>query len=1267
MAEVGALRITLGLDSIDFTQGLQNVNRRITALNSEFRAISTGAARFDNSLDTLRARSDVLSRTMSTHRTKVEELRRQYEQSKAATGENSDETLRLATAYNRAVAAMSSTENQLRNVNAQIQNHGFKEFEEEVNNSVDSITRQMRVMESQFDAATAGIENFGESTDDLRQREENLSRSLSLHQQRVQELTRLHEESAREKGRDAQETQEIEIRLNRATQAMRETEAQLNSTTAEIREQTNVWSNLSTRVGDTGRRLDEQGAKLRGIGQNLMSTVTLPLAGFGLAAGKIANDFDSSAGRIEARLGVTADRAEELGDIAREVWEKNWGENIQDVGDGITTISKNLKDITDDELRRAGEAAYFLANAFDADLNESTRAAGQLMKDFGDDSDKAFDIITWGFQNGLDYTGEFLDTIREYSPQFSEMGYTSEKMLSTLKKGFDAGSWSLDKLGDSIKESHLRMGDLSKATIDAYKAMGLNAEEYVAKINKGGKEGNKAFQDIVKKLMEVDDATERNALSVALFGTQYEDLREKIIFAMADAEDSIDGLEGTTKRAADAIQDNFGDRATKVWREFISDLEPVGEKLLDIGEEILPKVADTVEDVTDAFADMSPEGQNTALAIGAVALAAGPAIGLVGSLASGVGILAMGLSPLIASLGTAGLAGGLTALAGPVGLTVAGLGLATGAVVGLSKAFGDAKEVNLEHTNALIEDQLALEDSVAQYEELRGKMTLSNNEFGRYLDLQDKIKMTTDPKAIETYKSAMADLQEKSGLTVEELEKFVGLDEDIRENAPDTVQKVSEYGNAFIDLSSSLDPIIGKQREFITNQLQIEKDQAYENLKTAAEEVLDTQEKLNTSIERHNEKMLEQEGYRRKAADLQIEINKAEADGDTARAEHFKREQSAYSEKATNLDSEIKRLYEGFTIEQERLNNLYSQVAEGSKVYDQLVQQELKMVGINGKSSEALNLIDEKIKKLQGEKSALDTNYKTGALTTAEYQEQNQKINSQIERLRDSHGRVEDIQGEQKKVTGEIQTQIEKGQKVNEILTKDTVKNVKIDDNGGTAKVQREAEKGANKNIKVDDNGGNKRIQQDAEKSANKTVNTKLKRENSIWDLIPKTVSVAVSFLGKLNGFATGTKDAPGGLAMVGEAGRELTYFPNRPGLALVNGPSLLDLPKGAKVIPNADTEAILRKWNIPAMAKGGVALSPGMAYVGERGRELLDLTGARTGPLSNSPAAASSFVINPAPIILDGVEIGKVDFDLIESEMGWRYTQGMITQGLKP
>lgn len=1145
MAEViGALKISLGLDSIDFSKGMSNVDKRIAALNTEFKAISAGSAKFDNSLEALGKRSDVLTRTFQTHQAKVQELKRQYDESNRASGENSAETLRLASAYNRAYAAMQKTEDQLNYVN-----------------------RKMA------------------------------------------------------------------------------------DTSNELSNQKNLWQNVSRKIDETGDSLKNTGQKMSQAGQNLTASLTLPIAGFATAAGKAALDFDKSSGQIQAELGLSESKAKELNDTAKELWEDGFGDSIGSVSSKIAGVTRSLGDLGKVDLSYVTKGLDLFEQRGWADQQESLRAIKVLMEQFGMSASEAMDYLTKGFQENLNFSGEFLDTISEYSTYFSEFGFDADQMFAKLKSGAESGAFQLDKVGDAMKEFSLRAKDGSKTSEEAFKALGLNATDMTKKFNKGGDTAKKAFETVVKALKNTDDETVRNTASVGLFGTQFEDLGDKAFDAMIDAGKGLKDVEGATKKASDALRDNFGTRATKIWRDFVEDMEPVGEILLDVAEDILPKVADKIGDVTEAFEDMSPEGKNTALAIGGIAAAAGPTLIALGTLTSGLGSVSKMVSPLLPMLGGgAGFTGILSKIPGPVGLVATGLGLATAATIGIKDAMDKAKEVNLEHTDSLIDQQLALEDSVQQYDALKDKLNLSNDQLAEYLDLQDKIKIATDPGKVQEYKDAMAGLQEKSGLTVKEFEKFVGLDEDIRKNAPDTTTKVTEYGNAFIDLSSDLEPVLGKQREFINNQLLIEKDKAYENLKESADELLETQEKLGEVTEHHNSKLIEQADYRQKAKDLEEQINQARADGDTASVEHFTREQTMWTEKANNMDSEIDRLYKGFTVQQEKLGNLYNQVAEGSKIYDQLVEQELKMNGINGKSEEALSLLDQKISKLQQEKSSLDANYSKGKLTTEEYEEQNQKLGDQISNLIDSRDRVSGIKEEQNKVTNEIETQIGKGKNLNELLNKDTVKNVNVDDHGRADKLQKNVERKANKNVDVDDNGDNAKIQKASEKKAYKGI--KLSLINSVASLLPPAISMPIKFIGgKLNipGFATGTRNAPGGLSLVGE-----------------EGPELIHLPQGAKVIPNPQSEAILNNWNIPMMATGGVTITDGMALVGEEGRELLDLTGARTAPLSGGNRTNIQPIINPSPVIIDGYEITKIIFDYVDGMQSDKFSNQMALSGVK-
>ncbi len=62
--------------------------------------------------------------------------------------------------------------------------------------------------------------------------------------------------------------------------------------------------------------------------------------------------------------------------------------------------------------------------------------------------------------------------------------------------------------------------------------------------------------------------------------------------------------------------------------------------------------------------------------------------------------------------------------------------------------------------------------------------------------------------------------------------------------------------------------------------------------------------------------------------------------------------------------------------------------------------------------------------------------------------------------------------------------------------------------------------------------------------------------------------------------FKMGTKDAPGGPSLVGEAGPELIY--HKGNWQYASKATVLDLPKHAKVIPTLETQQILSKYSIP-------------------------------------------------------------------------------------
>ena len=91
-----------------------------------------------------------------------------------------------------------------------------------------------------------------------------------------------------------------------------------------------------------------------------------------------------------------------------------------------------------------------------------------------------------GRRGGLDKNGDLLDSINEYSVHFKSLGLDVEDMFNSLQNGAAAGTFSVDKLGDTIKEFGIRAKDGSDSTKEAFKTLGLDVDATSAAFAAGG-------------------------------------------------------------------------------------------------------------------------------------------------------------------------------------------------------------------------------------------------------------------------------------------------------------------------------------------------------------------------------------------------------------------------------------------------------------------------------------------------------------------------------------------------------------------------------------------------------------------------------------------------------------------------------------------------------------------------------------------------------------------------------------------------------------
>jgi hypothetical protein len=324
------------------------------------------------------------------------------------------------------------------------------------------------------------------------------------------------------------------------------------------------------------------------------------IIGIGTAAFDVASDIDSATDQIGASLGITGDEAKKFGDVIKAVYGNNFGDSIEDVGKGVEAVTKTLKlAATDPALPKMTENAFRLRDVFGVEITESVDAVKTLMENFGVTSEEAFDLLARGYQTGLDRSGDFLDTIGEYSVQFAEGGASAVEFFSALDSGLQGGMLGTDKAADAFKEFRVRIQDGSTLTADSLEMIGLSAEDITSKLASGSITVKDAWDLVQRGLIETTDSAMQFQAGVGLIGTQFEDLGAKVVLGIDITEDWAEGgIQSITEM--DSKYTSLGGVIEGMWRKFQVGIAPAGEAMLGFVNDNLPAIQGVVNTVSGA-------------------------------------------------------------------------------------------------------------------------------------------------------------------------------------------------------------------------------------------------------------------------------------------------------------------------------------------------------------------------------------------------------------------------------------------------------------------------------------------------------------------------------------------------------------------------------------------------------------------------------------------------------------------------------------------
>lgn len=275
-------------------------------------------------------------------------------------------------------------------------------------------------------------------------------------------------------------------------------------------------SGMGTSLGGVGDAAKRAGAVIGGA----------------LAVSAVADTFDDSAvaaGRLQARLGLTSDEAEEFDTVAKRVYRNNFGESMVQAADTVGLVHQALG-LQGRRLQETTEDVMALSDAFEdqgADSQIVVEAVRAMKQAYPGMSEKRIlDLITHSFQEGAGTAGDFQDTLQEYPQHFKAIGLSSKDMTNFLTIGMQNGARNTDFLADAVKEFGIRVktaGDTGQKALHRMFPPD-QAKRLIDDFARGGEAGRNAFFTVMRQLSRTDDRQRRYNLAVELFGTKAEDM-----------------------------------------------------------------------------------------------------------------------------------------------------------------------------------------------------------------------------------------------------------------------------------------------------------------------------------------------------------------------------------------------------------------------------------------------------------------------------------------------------------------------------------------------------------------------------------------------------------------------------------------------------------------------------------------------------------------------------------------------------------------------
>lgn len=361
------------------------------------------------------------------------------------------------------------------------------------------------------------------------------------------------------------EANEANKRLRQAVKMVRDTDEDYKNTLGKLNSTIGVNTDYVKRNSD---RYTQQKMTIGGYKEEVkaawmeLNNLNDSMGSFGIIAGSFGDSLQSLGNAGSMFEGLSG-----IGKIFQNKWLLGLG-TVGAAGAGIgwwvnynkglteaTRLTQQFTEKSGEDLKAYRTEVQAIADFYGKDFKEVLIGANAVSKQFGISAEESIRLIKDGFIAGADANGEFLDTLREYPAYFKEAGISAETFIAITAQAAKSGIYS-DKGVDVIKEGNLRIREMTAATAAALEGIGISADKVQKQLKTGQKTTFDIIQMVSERLNELPDSASVVGTALAdIFGGPGEDAGLQYIRTLKDIKTNLSDVKDETGELGQAQED----------------------------------------------------------------------------------------------------------------------------------------------------------------------------------------------------------------------------------------------------------------------------------------------------------------------------------------------------------------------------------------------------------------------------------------------------------------------------------------------------------------------------------------------------------------------------------------------------------------------------------------------------------------------------------------------------------------------------------------